>query len=61
MPVRPGEPLTKVTLNLYTEDVEELNVHLGHGWSTTVRELVHEHLAKFRKQPYTVGDLDATR
>ena len=57
MPVHPDEPLTKVTLNLYTADVEELAVHYGHGWSTIVRGLVRTHLLA-KTRPITVGDLD---
>lgn len=65
MPVRPDEPLTKVTLNLYTKDVEEMGVRYGHGWSTMVRSLVHAHLtnvSRVKTRPLTVGDLaDADR
>jgi len=62
MPVPAGDPLTKVTLNLYTKDVEEMGVRFGHGWSTVVRELVHTHLIRAKHiHPLTIGDLDAYR
>lgn len=60
MPPHKGEPLRKVTLNLYDSDVEDLGVLHGHGWSEIVRNLVREHVKKHRRQPYTqtktIGD-----
>lgn len=44
MPVRADEPLTKVTLNLYTADHQLLQTRYGHGWSTVVRAAVHDYL-----------------
>lgn len=41
------EPLTKVTLNLFTKDLEELRTREGHGWSTWVRNLVRQKLRSF--------------
>ena len=31
------EPLTKVTLNLFTKDLERLRLHYGPGWTKEVR------------------------
>ena len=36
----PTEPLTKITLNLYSEDVDWLRRSQGTGWTTWVREMV---------------------
>lgn len=60
MPIQPGEPLRKVTLNLFDADVEDLGLLHGHGWSTIVRDLVRDYVKKQRRQPYTqaktIGD-----
>lgn len=55
MPVTPGDPLVKITLNLYTDDVEKAKVRFGQGWSAELREIIHLALAKPRV--LTVGDL----
>jgi hypothetical protein len=46
MSKRAGEPLRKVTLNLYDKDVEELQRLHGWGWSELVRELIHGYLRR---------------
>lgn len=38
------EPLTKVTLNLYEEDVKTLKARYGFGWTEYVRTLVRSNL-----------------
>jgi hypothetical protein len=38
------EPLTKITLDLYTRDVQRLKDLHGYGYSTVVRRLVRAHL-----------------
>jgi hypothetical protein len=38
----PTEPLAKVTLNLYAEDLTWMRRNYGIGWSTKVRELLRE-------------------
>jgi hypothetical protein len=40
MPILEGEPLTKVTLNLYTSDLATLKSVVGPGYSAKVREIV---------------------
>ncbi len=58
MPPHPGEPLRKVTLNLYESDCAALERRFGHGWSTVVREWIHLKVAT--AQPRTLADLAAT-
>lgn len=43
MPPRPGEPLTKVTLNLFASDVSTLRDFLGTDWTVKIRELVRKY------------------
>lgn len=64
MPTSPGAPLRKVTLNLYDDDVVRMEQVYGFGWSTIVRELVHDHTFRMHeiiKYPKTLGDLDESR
>lgn len=42
MPRQAGDPLRKVTLNLYEADCTWMEKHLGHGWSEQVREWIRE-------------------
>ncbi len=46
------QQLTKVTLNLFTEDVEELKRLEGYGYQIKVRYIVHNwlHEQKLRKE-----------
>jgi len=62
MPVRPDEPLRKVTMYFYEADCMWLEKHYGHGWTARIRQhiqtLVHERRRQDR--PFTVriiGDL----
>lgn len=59
MPNHPAaHPIQRVDLNLYTADVLWLRETIGNGWSTFVRELVHNHIkAHPRAKPMTIGDL----
>lgn len=41
------EQLTKVTLNLFTSDVETLKTQ--YGWTTEIRNVIHEHVQKKRR------------
>lgn len=43
MPVKPGDPLKKITLNLYTADCQWFAKVYGRGWSEHVRELMRKH------------------
>ena len=38
------EPITKVTLNLWSSDHAELKRIYGDGWSSRVREIIRKHL-----------------
>lgn len=61
MPTPPGEPLRKVTLNLYDADVTAMATFYGHGWSEQIRNLVHQHITtatSFHKLRQTLGDLE---
>ena len=52
-------PLRKVTLNLFDEDVRHIE-SIGWGWSTWLREMVHQIVleSKRRKGTRTLGDLE---
>lgn len=41
-----SEPLTKVTLNLFTRDVERLNEVYTKRYTTYIRQLVRAHLTR---------------
>lgn len=58
MSPRPGEPLLKCTLNLFHSDVIKLRSRYGQGWTTQVREWVHNHCREAR--PITVAEAFAT-
>lgn len=51
MPPHPGPPLTKITINLYTEDVIFIKAHFGDGWQVEIRELISQEMNK-RKDPF---------
>jgi len=40
MGILKGEPITKVTLFLYTKDIETLKRTYGYGWSARIREII---------------------
>lgn len=61
MPVRPGDELRKVTLNLYEADCAKLESAVGYGWTGRVREVINEYcqtirIVKLTRRP-TLGDL----
>jgi hypothetical protein len=39
-----GEPIHKVTLNIYAADYHELKRLYGDGWSVRVREIIRDRL-----------------
>lgn len=41
MPPLQGPPLTKVTINLFSDDVEWFKKAYGLGWSARLREQIH--------------------
>ena len=61
MPTPADRPLRKVTLNLYEEDCATIETHYGHGWSTSIRDIVNDHATLIRQSTprRTLGDLDA--
>lgn len=65
MPTPAGDPLRKVTINLYDEDCDYLECHQGHGWSTWVRDIIHAEVRRAKatntlRYPLIrrLGDLD---
>ncbi len=57
MPYPPAsEPLTKVTLNLYTKDVLNLQLRYGRGYQQKIREMVRE---KMIEEHWQFADLEA--
>lgn len=44
MPPRPGEPLRKVTLNLFASDARYLKALWGEDYTVKIRELVHRYV-----------------
>lgn len=44
MALSTDKSLTKVTLFLYTEDIEKLRRLEGYGWSAKIREVLHQWL-----------------
>lgn len=62
MPTHPGPDLRKVTLNLFEEDCEWMEMQMGRGWSqwirTTINAEVHrlKNMKSERKRKF-LGDL----
>lgn len=60
MSPRPDAPLTKVTLNLYTEDLQYLQSR-DSQWSVAARILLHDAIVRQSKLnaplPRTIGDI----
>ena len=45
MPTPPlDEPTTKISLNIFTSDYEELKAKFGDGWTGQVRMVIRDHL-----------------
>ncbi len=58
MPIRSDDPLRRCTLNLYEADCAAMELAFGHGWTTQVREWIHEKAYSIRKyERRTLGDL----
>ena len=38
------EPLTKLTLNLFSQDVIRLRIRYGRAWQEAVRQIIRQHL-----------------
>ena len=53
MPKIAGDPLCKVTLNLYDKDITAIREHFGYGWSEKIRELVHDYVVDHLKYTRT--------
>lgn len=62
MPVNSGPPLRKVTLNLYEQDCLRMEEVFGHGWTTVLRDWMHDNVRRHaqplgRAGARTLGDL----
>jgi hypothetical protein len=42
VPIRSDDPLRRITLNLYEADCVVMEETYGYGWTTRVRDLVHQ-------------------
>ena len=52
MPQPPAEePQTKITLNLFTSDVDYLKRTIGHGYTSVIREIIREAVNARRNRP----------
>lgn len=47
-----GEHLTRISLNLPTDDYETLKGHYQSGYQLKIREWVHEHCEEIREEEY---------
>lgn len=43
------EPLTKVTLNLFSKDVKFLQEHFGQGYSVEIRKIVRKKVMEMKR------------
>lgn len=49
MPKLAGEPLTKVTFNMYTKDLEWFQSHFGYGYSEELRKVIRRYVIERTK------------
>ncbi len=61
MPAKSIDPLTKITVDLYTADVHFLRSLGAINFAELMRKLLHDHVTieKAAKLRMTLGDLDA--
>lgn len=52
MPKIAGEPLRKVTLNLFEADVDQLQRMCGQGYTEVIRDVVHRYTAQRANKEY---------
>lgn len=64
MPARSDDPLRRVTLNLYEADCIAMERWHGQGWTTRIREIIHNRVEDTNRigttvmpRPRTLGDL----
>lgn len=58
MPNRPTESFTKVTLNLYSTDVEAFRSRYGFGFSEQIRNVVHLNVQDWARQKRVMDLID---
>lgn len=51
------EPIQKVTLNLFTRDVEQFKRRYGQGWTSQVREVVRRNCREFEVYQKKMGGM----
>lgn len=61
MPIRPDEPLRKVTLNLYESDCQWFEAEYGRGWTERLRQHVHSEVAKHQLHAITYASPNVRR
>ena len=61
MPILQEEPLTKVTLNLFTKDVEYLKQRTGLGYTVVIRDVVRTYCRTSRQHDARRKELWQTR
>jgi hypothetical protein len=58
MPVLPEEPLTKITLHLFSRDVADLKRWVGPGYQVYIRNVVREYCKNRRRVAKRMDELD---
>ena len=57
-PARSDDPLRRVNLYLYEDDVAFCTKHFGGGWQRQIREIVHSKVKDLRRTaPLTIADI----
>lgn len=57
MPRTSEQPLTKVTLNLFTSDVLSLKRRYGHGYTEQIRRIVADEGKEHRRHKRTIESI----
>lgn len=60
MPKPSAEPLTKVTLNLFTADVEDFKRRYGYGWSEQMRMVIRDNVMQHKYLNHDMDKLGVT-
>lgn len=49
MPRTVGEPITKITTNIFTSDLEWFKKRYGQGWSEVLRQAIRSYIASVKR------------